>query len=543
MKSVRFGDKKQLTYLVLALTIGALIQGWVTFLLGDIVDYGYAGNLDGMLSLIPQFLIVVVLNFGNSMVQLSVKTNYIKQSMMLLKNTYIDKLMQKDITQLQKEFTPIYRSQLTQDMDRYEGKFFDQISMLVLLMSNALVSLYILFTVNVWVGVGSTALMLVFGAISARSGKPLQKSETKKTESLNNYTSFVEESLEGFEVIKQHQLETSRKKMFFDYASKVQEDNYNLDVKSTYIDALNQTLQMIVFFIAICGGLWFANQAGATIGAVIMVIMAFSNIVWPMQQIVPTLTQMMSIQDVIRTFDERLKNEVVNRPETVESYESFDFIDTDLGYDTPILHDVNIELGHDDKVLIVGPSGAGKSTILKTMRQSIKPLIGEVLMNDMGIYEIDAMSYYKNFATVDQVGYIFNGTLKENVTLHQAISDDKIHEALKQVRLDDLDLNMELINNGANLSGGQRARLLSARALCLDCSIIVCDEIFAALDGYVAQEIEHDLLKLDQAIVNVSHIYFEENLDLYDAIYRVDNGQVKRVTDTQTLVDSMLKAA
>ena len=103
------------------------------------------------------------------------------------------------------------------------------------------------------------------------------------------------------------------------------------------------------------------------------------------------------------------------------------------------------------------------------------------------------------------------------------------------MNLGGLKLDYVLHNNGSNISGGQRARLLLARSQVLQSEIILCDEIFANLDLKVAQHIEADMLKLNQTIINVSHVMFKENLHHYDKVYIVENQSLKLVQDEQEI--------
>ncbi|MCD8575047.1 MAG: ATP-binding cassette domain-containing protein, partial [Erysipelotrichaceae bacterium] len=194
----------------------------------------------------------------------------------------------------------------------------------------------------------------------------------------------------------------------------------------------------------------------------------------------------------------------------------------------------------DEKILIVGRSGAGKSTILKTIRQNIQPKQGSVTLNDHDIFDLIPIDYYSLFTTVDQIGFIFSGTVKENLTLYQDLSDEHCRHALAQVGLAHLNLNDVLVNNGSNVSGGQRARLMLARALCLETSVILCDEIFASLELEIAQSIEKDLLSLPKTIINVSHIIFKETLHLYDKIYIVEEGECLLASSQQEVWERMI---
>ena len=205
-----------------------------------------------------------------------------------------------------------------------------------------------------------------------------------------------------------------------------------------------------------------------------------------------------------------------NLKDSEVEFEKLELNDVDLGYDVPIIRDVNLEIHMGEKVLIVGPSGAGKSTLLKTILKQVNPLNGDVLINDSNI---EFASYLSNFSVVDQIGFIFNGSLKDNVSM---LADVDIDNGLERVGLNYLDKGSILQNDGKSLSGGERARLLLARAIIFDKPVIVSDEIMANLDRDVAVAIERDLLKLDQTVLNVSHIVFEDNLGLYDKFWIVE---------------------
>ncbi len=188
----------------------------------------------------------------------------------------------------------------------------------------------------------------------------------------------------------------------------------------------------------------------------------------------------------------------------------------------------------------MGSSGAGKSTILKSIRRQLPLQAGRLLVNNFDIKDITATSYYQQLSVVDQIGFIFNGTLKDNITLYKDNNPRQLNQILKDVGLEELDLNYKLQNNGSNISGGQRARLLLARALYLDTSLIICDEIFASLDKEIGEAIERQILLVNKTIINVSHIIYDESINLYDKIYLIENNQVKLIDKFQAIKDISL---
>jgi ATP-binding cassette, subfamily B, bacterial len=543
MKKLHLGHKGWLLLNIIGMVLMTVFNGINIYLLRIITDYGLNKQLDLMLQTAQWIILLLMLGLVVDLVGTYIKSQYIEQSLLLMKRHYVYSLLNQDITQLQKEKVSVYRSNLTNDFDRFQDKYLLNILQIIRMTLQFVMAVILVATVSIYLVVIAFVLLILFLFITSNNSKPVQKSEAKKSASLQKYTSFVEETLQGFDIIKQHQLKSQRHEQFLSHAIAVQKDNYGVDVKETQVSALNQFIQTTILFGLVVAGILFARSTNAGLGSIILVASAFGNVMWPLSQFSPIITQMKGIVKVLDEFDHNLKVPVLNRSLHVDHFETLAFNQADLGYEDEeksILTDVNLSINVNEKVLIVGRSGAGKSTILKTIRQNIVPKGGLVSLNHDDIFSMIPIDYYSLFTTVDQIGFIFSGSVKDNLTLYQSISDEKCHQALHQVGLSQLNLDDELVNNGSNVSGGQRARLMLARALCLETSVILCDEIFASLELEIAQSIEKDLLSLPKTIINVSHIIFKEHLELYDKIYVVDEGKLTQVSAHQDVWDRMI---
>jgi ATP-binding cassette, subfamily B, bacterial len=543
MKKLHLGHKGWLLLNIIGMVLMTVFNGINIYLLRIITDYGLNKQLDLMLQTAQWIILLLMLGLVVDLVGTYIKSQYIEQSLLLMKRHYVYSLLNQDITQLQKEKVSVYRSNLTNDFDRFQDKYLLNILQIIRMTLQFVMAVILVATVSIYLVVIAFVLLILFLFITSNNSKPVQKSEAKKSASLQKYTSFVEETLQGFDIIKQHQLKSQRHEQFLSHAIAVQKDNYGVDVKETQVSALNQFIQTTILFGLVVAGILFARSTNAGLGSIILVASAFGNVMWPLSQFSPIITQMKGIVKVLDEFDHNLKVPVLNRSLHVDHFETLTFNQADLGYEDEeksILTDVNLSINVNEKVLIVGRSGAGKSTILKTIRQNIVPKGGLVSLNHDDIFSMIPIDYYSLFTTVDQIGFIFSGSVKDNLTLYQSISDEKCRQALHQVGLSQLNLDDELVNNGSNVSGGQRARLMLARALCLETSVILCDEIFASLELEIAQSIEKDLLSLPKTIINVSHIIFKEHLELYDKIYVVDEGKLTQVSAHQDVWDRMI---
>lgn len=545
MKKVKYGSIPWLFAVTIVMIVSVTINGYSVYLMRFITDYGLAKRMDDMFDVAKVMVIILGINFVINIIYTQLKSIYLNKSLNLMKARYIDQLLEQDITQLQKDQTPKYLSNLTNDFDRYEDKYLKNILRLIEMVLNFLMAVVLIATVNVYLVLIAFILLGIFVTLSSKTSKPVQKTEKKKSESLQQYTDFIQETLNGYDIIKQHQLEGVRYENFFQKAKSVQNDNYAVDVKTTQIDAFNNFVQTFVLFGLITAGILYAKSTAVSLGSIIVIVSSFSHIMWPLQEFSYVISQMKGISQVLNDFITNLTRPTYNRPYSVSKFDSLKFESTDLGYEDDVnvvLQDVTMSIEKNEKVLIVGRSGTGKSTILKTIRQSIEPKKGLVKLDNTNILEIVPIDYYSLFSAVDQIGFIFNGTVRDNLCLYQKLDDEIMLGALNRVGLSSLDLNLKLMNNGSNVSGGQRARLMLARSICLNTDVILCDEIFANLEQSVAHDIERDLLSLNKTIINVSHIIFKDHLEKYDKIFIVENNGVRLSHDLDEIYARMIES-
>lgn len=220
------------------------------------------------------------------------------------------------------------------------------------------------------------------------------------------------------------------------------------------------------------------------------------------------------------------------------------FADVQFAYETePVLRDVSFAIERDEFVALVGPSGAGKSTIAALVARLYEPNSGEILANDTPINQFDLDEWRDRVAVVPQDPYIFDETLRYNVTLgDRDATEEEIEQACATAQvtefLDELPAGYEteLGDNGVRLSGGQRQRVAIARALLKDAEVIVFDEATSDLDGNLESEIHARLRALPRefAVIVIAHRLGA--ITDADRIYTVEDGRITEVGDHHELL-------
>jgi ATP-binding cassette, subfamily B, bacterial MsbA len=195
---------------------------------------------------------------------------------------------------------------------------------------------------------------------------------------------------------------------------------------------------------------------------------------------------------------------------------SIEFCAVDFSYDadSPVLHNISLEIKKGQTTALVGSSGAGKTTLAALVPRFYDPTQGQILLDGIDIASFDISSLRQRIAIVSQETFIFNASVRENITYGTAgASDEEIWRVAKLANALDFivdlpeGLNTPLGDRGANLSGGQRQRISIARALLRDPEILILDEATSALDSVSEQLIQTALEKLsvNRTVIAIAH--------------------------------------
>ncbi|WUC83589.1 NHLP family bacteriocin export ABC transporter peptidase/permease/ATPase subunit [Streptomyces sp. NBC_00536] len=180
--------------------------------------------------------------------------------------------------------------------------------------------------------------------------------------------------------------------------------------------------------------------------------------------------------------------------------------------DAPLLKDFSLSVGPGQQVALVGGSGSGKSTVSRLISGLHTPWEGAIRIDGMRLEDIPRGALAASVSFVDQDVFLFEGTVRDNVTLWDpSIPDEAVVAALEDAAVHDVvarrpgGIHSRVEQDGRNFSGGQRQRLEVARALVRRPSIMVLDEVTSALDAVTEQVIIDNLRRRGCACVVIAH--------------------------------------
>lgn len=193
------------------------------------------------------------------------------------------------------------------------------------------------------------------------------------------------------------------------------------------------------------------------------------------------------------------------------------------------LHDVSFRVNSGEYVAIVGRSGSGKSTLLKLLNGLHLPQQGRVCIGDLSTEEWDADGLQQYIGFVAQHPFVFDGTVRENLTCGRDVDEAEIREALQFLQLDEFveehgGLEGQIKGKELNLSGGQVQRIGIARALLRKPCLLLLDEPTSALDKKTEQIVTDVMERIGETRILVTHRL--KSVRRADRIYVMDGGKM-----------------
>ena len=512
-----------------------------------IIDSGMSQNREALTQAILIGAIVIFIYASLNFISLRLRNKLVRQIMSRYKNKVFKSILDRDYREFSKEKSGKFISILTENMKKIEQDYLHQyfnISKNISLMIFSLVAMFIgNWFLTLLVIIASIIPMMISGFIGQKSAS-LQNSSMIADQ---KYLAKVKDILAGFLVIKSFNVKEAIGQDYKNESEKLDEIYFRKGKFDVLSNVISQLSGMIVFLVAFGGGMYLVFGGHTTIGSVTAIVQLVNFVVMPLNEIGMGMSKFREGQATLNSFEVKDVIEL----QTGKTKEYFDdvisFSNVDFSYpnaEEKIFNHLSLQIKKGEKIAIVGMSGSGKSTLLNLLLRFYDVTSGYISIDNQDLQAISAESLYNLMTIVQQDVYIFDDTLKANITLSQSFNEDDIKKAVQQSGLESYILENELGlqtlcgENGSNLSGGERQRLSIARALIRKTPILLLDEATSSLDNKVTTEIENSILEIqDLTVLVVTHKLNKSMLKKYNRILFMKNGVIVEDGSFDNLMD------
>lgn len=520
-----------------ALAAGSLnlILSWIIQQLMDT-----AAGKSGALSFRTLLLIsagFVLLCAGLSLLNYASQPRFLERAMRQYKDFAFKKLIGKSISSFRDESAAGYLSALTNDAASIETNYLAQMLAMITKAVTFVGALLLMCRYSLLmtaIAAGLTVLPLI---ASLLTGSRLQAVESRVSERNGEFTAALSDCLAGFTVVKNFKAEREIFRLFAQSNKALEHEKFTGRRIKTLVGMIGAVTGIFAQLGVFIAGVYLSMKGGSmTPGAVVLFVNLMNFIISPIAELPGLLAcrkAALGLVDKLAAALERSSSregsETLNRLEHGIRLENVSF-----AYEPgkTVLHGINAEFEAGRAYALVGGSGSGKSTLLNLLMAAETNYSGHILADGIELSDISTESLYGTIAAIQQNVFVFNASIKDNVSMFRDFPKTEMDEAIARAHLGALirERGEDYLcgENGSGLSGGEKQRISIARSLLKKSSVLLADEVTAALDAQTAHRVSSDILDL-QGITRivVTHTLEESLLRRYDKIFVLRGGRIE----------------
>lgn len=531
------GNRLAFAAAMIAVVLSAAGNLIISWLLQQVLDA--ASGTDGALALHTLVLItgilIVAVGLTGWMLYCT-KPGFVTKAVEQYKNYAFGELTKKGIAAFSSENTSVYISALSNDVNSIEANYLSPVFTLV----RYGIEFVGAFIMMLWYSPILTFVAAVLSCLpvlaSILTGKRLAAAEKTVSDKNASYIATLKDSLSGFSVIKSFRAERQIIRIFRQSNKNVENSKCRRDKIKIVIQTIGEvagiSAQMGVFLF----GAWLAlTGRGITPGVVIIFVQLMGYVIQPIAEVPGLLANRKAAIALIDKLADAVSSNVRSQGQEVPGQLTKGITVKNLSFayedGRNVLHNINtcFELGKS--YAIVGASGSGKTTLLNLLMAGHSDYDGQIFLDDTELRSISTESLYSLVSLVQQNVFVFNSSIRDNITMFHPFEQEEVERAVTLSGLDALIAargeDYACGENGSALSGGEKQRISIARCLLRKNPVLLVDEATAALDAETAFYVTSSILDITGLTrIVVTHDLDEALLRKYDHILTLKGGSI-----------------
>ncbi|HHT88796.1 MAG TPA: ABC transporter ATP-binding protein [Clostridiales bacterium] len=478
------------------------------------------------------FIIYSPVNF---LISRLLRIRYMRDTILDVRKQAFDKIINMPFKQYSQKSKEVYISNLINDVNNFENKFFINLLNFLINIGMFVLSLLILLIFDIKLAVGMLLFSIVLYLLASTFSKKTTKLEKEISDTSEKFTTDISNTFNGLEILKLNNIEDKFLKKSVTSINRLEKKKY---LSNVFTHMQRNVIYILAFVVSVVVliyvgyGLQGDNMDLTKAALLFMLSTSISN------YLISAFPNWNQVKASTAIYEKIAKPEesTVRIGMGTKDFKLDDRIevsDLSFSFDTkPVIKNASFTIEKGRKYLIKGVSGAGKTTLLNLLAMVHDNFEGSITVDGVDYRDISEKSFHEKVAFIYQDVFLFEDTIKNNITLYKDISDEQVDYAVKVSGLKPLleekkdGINERLSENGKNLSGGQRQRISIARAIAKNAEILFIDEGTSSLNEELGREIEKTFLSLDSTVIAISHRYYEGISENYDYVIEIKNGIV-----------------
>ena len=457
------------------------------------------------------------------------KAANIKHIMLRIRGGIMRGVLEKDLSDYQQKNSAEYIAFFSQNLSDFEENYLQNLVSIYDSFTGMVIAVFLLFYINPFIAVISIAAMSIPGLIPKIFGKNLGILQEDMMRNTAGYHVKIKDIFSGYEIIRAYRAEKQMEELHHDSSVLLENSKARTADTMACLYALANMASIAVQFLIMSLAGIFAVRGSITIGSIIAVTQLTGQVISPAFQLSARISQLKGVRPVCEQMEANLlpAGACELKADLPEMERTLTLEDVSFAYDNAVVIDhVSLQFERGRKYAVVGRSGSGKSTLLKLLAGYYDSYAGRILADGESDRKTGA-------AWIHQEVFLFDDTIRNNITLYKPYDEDEIKRACHLAGLDDVlgrlpaGLDTEAAENGSRFSGGERQRIAVARAILHRKNLFLLDEATSALDSETTEFVEDSILSLENVTcIAVTHKLTPESLRKYDEILVMEHGKI-----------------
>ena len=515
---------------ILSSMISILYVG-IAYFMRVLVDAGSCGDKERIYTMSWISVLYLAFYFIVGKIQVTVLNRYSKKVVAAYKKDYLQRVMSVSFSEFNTKDTGTYISALTNNAAIVEEGFGKSRVSIIRFIVHILVVVICMIRINIFLFMIAVCTFAIPVVAASFINKMVVRMTGDISDKNSKLVSGLKDFLGGFGVIKSFKAENETVAPINDSINQLESAKEKRNNKSGMQEIFSNTAILLGTVLLFLIGSFYVIKGTMTIGDLIAFLQLLLFIQYPANVLPGFFEKYLSGKKLVEqdkieihpstekliTID-ALKNEVALKNVT------FSYDENKIAIDN-----VCMSLERNGLYAVVGASGSGKSTLINLLRGYYTDYEGIISFDENDIRKIE--NIYDAFTVIDQNVYIFNSTIKDNISMYKNFTDEEMEQAIQLAGLrrmiDEKGLDYWCGENGSNLSGGERQRISIARALISKKQFIAMDESTSSLDIETARAIEKTIYELNGVLrLVVTHNLNDVFLKKCDRIFVMKNGRL-----------------